>query len=285
MKLNHVIKENNTKTIDHNIGNHGSWIRDTKGFDNSIIFSVIGSVNFSAEAVEILLDKQFGKVTGDFLIDNNNLLNLKNCPTQVDGHFDCSYNNLRDLVDSPKKVEGAFNCSYNRLTTLKGAPKIIGQSFNCQDNDLTSLDYCPEIVFHNFNISNNPIVSLKGCPKEINNNFLANSCKLESLDFAIEKCRAFSVYNNQIKSLVGIHKIIKHCKRLDVSINPITSGGLGILLIPGIEEVLADDINAPDGGFTVALKIIKRYLGQGKAGLLDCQEELIDAGLERFAKL
>ena len=57
--------------------------------------------------------------------------------------------------------------------------------------------------------------------------------------------------------------------------NPIESHVLGLLKIKGLQEVRLDDIQLT--------KIINKYLPLGD--LLDCQEELIEAGYEEFAQL
>lgn len=82
---------------------------------------------------------------------------------------------------------------------------------------------------------------------------------------------------NQLTSLEGIHKLIKkingtlYCHR-----NPIKTGGIGLILIEGLRRIDADQL---------AFEIINKYIGQGKKGLLYCQDELIEANLEEYAKL
>ena len=82
--------------------------------------------------------------------------------------------------------------------------------------------------------------------------------------------------NNDIKSLVGVHKHIKHCKTLNFNNNPLEEGGLGLLLIDGLEKIISD---------IPALKIIAKYVGQGKKGMMLAHAELIENGYEAFAKL
>ncbi len=87
---------------------------------------------------------------------------------------------------------------------------------------------------------------------------------------------------NKITSLVGINKIIKYTKWIDLTNNPIEEGGIGLLLIEGLETVFNGN---KSNDFKIAVNIITKYLGKGKHGLLNCQNELEEAGLERFAKL
>ena len=87
----------------------------------------------------------------------------------------------------------------------------------------------------------------------------------------------FYCNSNQLTSLVGIHKLIKKIDgRFNISFNPIREGGIGLLLIDGLKEIKS---NHP------ALDIINKYVSRGKMGILACQEELIEAGYEEFAKL
>jgi hypothetical protein len=87
----------------------------------------------------------------------------------------------------------------------------------------------------------------------------------------------FYCTDNELTSLEGVHKIIKkiggafYCWG-----SPIKTGGIGLILIEGLTRIRSDQ---------PAFKIINRYLGQGKKGLLRCQDELIEAGYEEFARL
>jgi hypothetical protein len=151
---------------------------------------------------------------------------------------------LRDLKD-PKtgkyytgevNVAGDVDLWNKQLTKLPVKFGAVGGHFACHSNQLTSL---------------------QGAPRLTDGNFYC--------------------LNNQLTSLEGVHKIIKIINgAIYLYENPITSGGIGLLLIEGLSTICAD---------LPAFKIINRYLGQGKKGLLLCQDELIDAGYEEFAKL
>jgi hypothetical protein len=107
--------------------------------------------------------------------------------------------------------------------------------------------------------------------------FYCEHNRLTSLEGAPSSVSGFYCYSNQLTSLQGIHKIFKIISGdFFCHYNPITSGGIGLLLIEGLTRIIADQS---------AFKIIERYLGQGKKGLLLCQDELIDEGYEEFAKL
>ncbi len=128
-------------------------------------------------------------------------------------------------------------------------------------------------VFTDANYSSNRLESIKNIP----------ACVLGHL----------LIYDNKITSLVGIRNEIDYCGNIDLSFNPITDGGLGLLLIDNLENVHYKVGNASkyrhvfpeDLKFDLALSIIRKYLPLKVKGLLACQQELIDAGLERFAVL
>lgn len=158
------------------------------------------------------------------------------------------------------KWDGKFVCSNKKLTSLEGAPKTIDGDFWCNNNHLTSLKGAPERVTGGFDCSSNRLTSLEGAPKKIGSYFFCD--------------------NNNLTSLQNIHKMITeingdfYCHK-----NKITSHVLGLLLIPGIKNIVAsvDEFSW--------VKILNRYLGKGRKGMLDCQNELIEAGLEEYAQL
>ncbi len=78
--------------------------------------------------------------------------------------------------------------------------------------------------------------------------------------------------------------------------NSITSGGIGLIFIvdltcviykfPGGSSIFSSlDPNPIKPRVEQALDIIGKYFRTGRDGLLACQEELIEAGLDEFALL
>ncbi len=133
-------------------------------------------------------------------------------------------------------VSGYFHCSNNLLTSLEGAPGTVGRHFSCSNNRLTSLEGAPGAVGGDFYYS-----------------------------------------KNRLTSLVGAHKILRRVGGiLYIWNNPITSGGIGLVLVEGLTGI---DTDHP------AFEIIRKYLGQGNKGLLRCQEALHEAGFGEFAQL
>lgn len=191
---------------------------------------------------------------------------------------DVDDNILLDRGDFPKLpvkfgvVGGNCQVSNCGLTTLENAPTEIFLNFQVHNNKLTSLKYGPTKVGGTYAVYQNNIATFEGIPKV-----------LERL----------AIQDNKITSLVGIHKYIEECHLINMNRNPVVEGGLGLILIKGLipgrlkfNDMSGVDMSFKDSGDLLhAMAIIDEYLGQGKAGILECQQELIDAGLERFAKL
>ena len=110
---------------------------------------------------------------------------------------------------------------------------------------------------HVFYCSNNKLTSLEGVPSVVKGNF---SCPY-----------------NKLTSLAGIHKIIKEIHGYATfDNNPIKSNVLGLMRIKGLTKVYLDNKQVMD--------ILNKYL-TGDRDIIRCQSELLDAGLEEYAKL
>ncbi len=109
-----------------------------------------------------------------------------------------------------------------------------------------------------------------------------------------QQCEELIINECNITSLAGIHKIVKECEKLsirNVEKVRIVEGGLGLLLIKKLKTIYIDNpyVKASElqrkkqSRERQAMKIIASYLPGGDA--IDCQDELIEAGLEEYAKL
>jgi hypothetical protein len=87
----------------------GTWSVNSEGLVN-----VRGSFWCDSQGLEDFSGIRFGKVSGNFY---------------------CDYNQLRTLEGSPREVGGSFNCSHNPLISLEGAPEVIKYHF-CFKNTL-----------------------------------------------------------------------------------------------------------------------------------------------------
>ena len=108
---------------------------------------------------------KFGKVSGDFRCENNQLTTLEGAPQIVGKHFYCSANQLTSLEGAPHSVGGDFYCSDNQLTSLEGAPHSVGVTFYCNNNQLTTLEGAPQRVGGAFYCNGNQLTSLVGAPQ------------------------------------------------------------------------------------------------------------------------
>ena len=173
-----------------------------------------------------------------------------------DGDFECQRTRLTSLEGAPQHIDDDFWCHDNQLTSLEGAPQYVGGDFRCFGNQLTSLEGAPERIGGDFWCQDSRLSSLKGAPKYIGGNF---------------RCH----YNN-LTSLENIHEqILEINGEANFEQNPIKSHVLGLLLIKGLTSVSFDNKHLE--------KIINKYLPLGD--IMECQNELIDAGLEEFAQI
>ena len=168
-------------------------------------------------------------------------------------------------------MEGSYIVGDCGLKTLKGAPKVIGVSddtitFDCSLNWLENLQYCPEIVYGDFDFTGNSITDLTTyLPKQVE---MFHGGHLE-----------------YVKTLKGIHKM--KCLHFNVTFGDLEEGGIGLILCFKKRTPIRylDIMENDDSHGTQALKIIRKYLGAGHAGVLACQDELIESNLEDFAEL
>lgn len=162
-------------------------------------------------------------------------------------------------------VTGDFIVSSAELTVLRGCPQHVGTSefggdFMCDYNDITTLE---------------------GGPRTVGGSYSCTGCQdLENLSHLAEKVGRTIFAQNlpKVKTLQGIHKVVKHCGGMfDLTGTKLESHVLGLVLIKGLESVKLDNTAVSD--------IINKHLKQPDRNAHDCQEDLIDAGFAEFAKL
>jgi len=191
---------------------------------------------------------------------NDKLITEKTPSERCPDNFDCSHNNLISLEGAPSSVGGYFWCSHNNLISLEGAPSSVGGYFWCSYNQLTSLEGAPASVGGNFGCFNNNLTSLEGAPSSVGGNFCC--------------------FNNQLTSLTGIYKILKQMNgTFYANNNTLKSNVIGLLLVKGCKKVELDNKQVEE--------IMNRHLQSafGHLRVLECQSEMLDAGLEEWAEL
>lgn len=110
--------------------------------------------------------------------------------------------------------------------------------------------------------------------------------------------KKLTISGSGIKTFSNIHNIIKECGEIAITTNVTPKGGLlGFLKIRNLRKVEVDTVSMHQikrkkdesewGKFDEALTIINMYLKKWHADrdLLACQDELMDAGLEEYARL
>ena len=233
---------------------------------------------------------------GHFFCNNNKLTSLEGAPQKQIYDFFCDENDLTSLEGCPQKITGTFDCSSNkRLTSLKGMSQEGVTELFCSDCDLESLEGAPDKINGALHCANNSnLKNLIGCPQGIES-LICHSCgfssvsSLEGMPKIIKK--NLTIYNNPIKSLKGIHKIVEEIGNKLMLPFHIESNILGVLKIKNLKEIVFYDtknefsIEAKDKINKVA-EIVNTYLpNPTTAQILDCQNELIEAGYEEYAEL
>jgi hypothetical protein len=152
-------------------------------------------------------------------------------------------------------VDGDFDCCNNHLKTLVGAPKSVGGGFYCNDNLLETLAGAPQWVGGSFNCSDNSLKTLVGAPNSVGGGFNCSYNSLETLTGAPRSVGGYfwCDYNPKL--------------------------GLLRIILSNCNEIYL--YRAPDA----VTQIIKKYLGKGQSGALQCAAELIRAGYKENAKL
>jgi hypothetical protein len=155
------------------------------------------------------------------------------------------------------KVKELFETRERNVLNVKGRQdKTYNGIFTCANLRMTSLKGSPEST-KGYYCFNNELTSLDGISSVIHGNLMA--------------------YTNKLTSLQGIHKQIKYISgAADFEDNPIKSHVLGLLKIDGLRGVWLSNKKLQF--------VLNKHLTNGR-DIFACQEELIEEGLEAFAKL
>ena len=228
---------------------------------------------------------------GDFRLNDRFLDTLENIsiPRKVTGDFYCASNRLTSLQFGPTEVTGEYSCRANLLTSLKFAPIKVGADFYCSDNlHLTSLEGCPSEIGGMFHCKHNfKLTSLEGSPKKIGSYSITGCSSLTSLEGITPQINGNLDISNckGLKSLKGIHKLFKGGfikGTINATGTLIESHLLGLLLIPELDGI--KEIAHCSDEFKAAANIINKHLDNDR-DVIECQQELIEAGLKAYAQL
>ena len=154
-------------------------------------------------------------------------------------------------------TQGAFYLDDQEITHVPVPFGTVGGSFQANIETLKSFENFPEFIKGNLYTYDTDIDSFDGLHTEVDG----------GVDFTM---------NEKLTDWVGVYKhLIRVSGRLKFDVDYIKRGGLGILLIKEVEEISSGDSDVD--------KIFNKYL-KGDRNVLDCQEELIDAGFARLAR-
>jgi hypothetical protein len=206
-------------------------------------------------------------VTMSVLITNAGITNLKGGPRQVGSlYIDCCMK-LTSTEGAPTKIDSSV--MFNECLSLKrivGLPDPINLdlSFNgC--NKLTSLAGCPSRVQGSFNLARcTTLKSIVGCPSFVGNDLMLSAC------YGLKSLAGFPKRINGNLGLTGTSKLLLRDSYL-------------IINTPEIDEIITSHpLNTPEAQ---VCKIVAKYLDYpfGNKRWIECQSELIDAGLEEYA--
>jgi hypothetical protein len=169
------------------------------------------------------------------------------------------------------------------------------KSIHLSDTDLVSLEGCPQklkgVLICNHNKT---LKSLKGCPTEISCDMIGNT-KLSGLSCSHSGLTSIAgiakniggsllLIDNELTSLEGLGTELKSVNgRIYIANNPVESHLLGALMVAGCTEIVAQKSDK----CYKACEIINKYLKEPnpKKKLIECQNELIEAGYEDYAQV
>jgi hypothetical protein len=166
-------------------------------------------------------------------------------------------------MGGPTTIHGNFNVSSNLLVSLIGGPQVVDGDYWISGTPLTSLVGAPDSIGGDFACVNTPILSIEGIPRHING------------DIFLQNCRQLHSFENIQKHILSMDGFIY------MEYTEITSNILGLFLIKGFKGIRG---NQPS--YTLELMhIVNRHLIKGRAGMLSCQQELIESGHFELAQI
>lgn len=186
---------------------------------------------------------------------------------------------FRDHITTSKSFGKMYDI--DKLTVKNGEVSYSGVLLNLTCDELKYPLVKADVV------SMEELKSVKNFPTKPGVNQLAlGGCSIKKIDHPIT-CNTLSIAKNQLTSLKDIHKFVS-CRDLLIWNNPIKDSILGLLLIPGIKNIddgsngaLMDEFEIPNK----AIAIVSKYVGKGKSGMIEAQQELLDNDLDDYAEI
>ena len=89
----------------------------------------------------LVFPQKINRVHGDFNIDMNLLVSMKNFPDIIDGSFSAAHNRISSLHYFPKQILANIDIGDNPINLFKGIPKVINGNFDIRYTNLMSKDF------------------------------------------------------------------------------------------------------------------------------------------------
>jgi hypothetical protein len=217
-------------------------------------------------------------ITDRFKVEQKLKILIKHIkPEQYEIHEDGSVSFVGDLVL-------VFN-TFKKLTVR--FRKVTGDFSLTSCANLVSLEGCPEEVTGDFVIyQNTQLTSLKHMPKKVGGDLKGfGNSKMTSLEGLGDI--GGEIILSACTTLRSISEI-KKATRLDISGCPLITNMLYLFKIKGLIHVTVWNKNISQTDHERKMKRLQEILNKHLAGdrdIMECQEELIEAGLEEYAKL
>jgi hypothetical protein len=203
----------------------GRWKLNT----STGLVDINGIFNCTEQGLIDFKGVRFGKVSGDFDCNNNQLTSLMGAPQTVGAGFFCDNNQLTTLKGAPQSVGENFYCGDNQLTSLEGAPQSINGTFDCDNNHLTTLVGAPQSVGRSFDCGNNQLTSLEGAPQTVGVDFYCQHNLLTTLVGAPQSVgRDFYCQHNLLTTLVGAPQSVG--RSFDCGGNPVPASTIEAII-------------------------------------------------------
>jgi hypothetical protein len=204
------------------------------------------------QQIEHLLNKHLD-INGPYKIDNQSGI------VDVTGSVRLLNTHVNKLPVKFGKVTRNFSCGNRNLTSLEGAPHWVGGSFFCDNNALKSLEYAPGHVEVDFVCESNLLTDLTHMPAFVG--------------------AAFWCYDNPLHSLNGFDAHVHVGGEFWCTYTsdlPL----LRCLQVTGLITLSDHTVIAPPP----VSDILDKYQPLGKKGMLNCANELKQAGYSRNAR-
>ena len=213
-----------------------------------------------------------------------NVTSWYGCPKRINGYLNANNSEFTSWENAPDFADEVY-LNLANFETLEGI--IDSKSYtltNCKAKDLKGLpanvDYLRIYFFKNLSsFSGLPNVKaelhIMGCDS-LNFPNEPVGITIDGHHNLISKCESitnFKDVHKTFKSITGGLSILE-CKNVKSHI-------LGFLKIEGLSNIFADKCN---DNFEKAIEILNRHV-KGDKDILNCQNELIDAGLEEYAQV